>query len=116
MPKNKRGSLGPTSKVQQVELYLWNQILRLEHAWGYLKGNPLLRIDTTHTCLGNWYNQLNTEFKCMILNHVIMSWSQAHEKQPSQRALRSLLAWFEAPTNEEDESKVHCPLSQAPRI
>jgi hypothetical protein len=28
-PKNERGSLGPVSKVQQMELYLYNEMLML---------------------------------------------------------------------------------------
>jgi hypothetical protein len=52
----------------------------------------------------------------MNLNGVIMSWSRACEKQPSQKEMRILPAWFEAPTNEEDGPKVHYPLNQTPRI
>jgi hypothetical protein len=57
-PKNERGSLRPVSKVQQMELYLYNEMLMPEHAGDYLRGNPLPRYDASYTCSGNWYNQL----------------------------------------------------------
>lgn len=43
---------------------IWNCISGItykspEHAVYYLKGNPLLRPNATHTCPGNWHRQLN---------------------------------------------------------
>jgi hypothetical protein len=52
-------SLGLVSKVQKMKLYIWNQMLMQKHVGEYLKGNPLLRFDASHTCLGNWCNQMD---------------------------------------------------------
>jgi hypothetical protein len=84
----------------------------------YLKGNPLLRSDASHTCSSELVQSTGS------LNHQVYD-SQACddelksstcEKQPSQRALMTLFTWFEALTKDGDESKVHNPLSQTPRI
>jgi hypothetical protein len=58
-PKNERDSLGPIYKVQQMELYLYTEIMMPEHAGDYLRGNPLLRFDASYTCSRNWYDQLD---------------------------------------------------------
>jgi hypothetical protein len=58
-PKNEMVSLVPVSKVQQMELYLSDQMLMLKHAKDYLNGNPLPRSNASHTCPRNRYNQLD---------------------------------------------------------
>jgi hypothetical protein len=112
VPKNEMVSLVPVSKVQQMELYLSDQMLMLKHAKEYLNGNPFPRSNASHTCPINRYNQLDHwTVKCTILNHVTISWIRACEKQWSQRTLMTLSSWFKATTNDGYESKVHNPLS-----
>jgi len=40
VPKNEKGSLGLTSKVQNVELYLWKKMLMTKHVGKYLNRIP----------------------------------------------------------------------------